>query len=94
MKKLIIILILTLSSLFCLGQPLILNDGVVMTMKNGVYIIVDPTLADAYRAIRLTGTGTGYIVCEEEINKIVWWLRDGANTNNIEVPFANSSGVS
>jgi len=75
------------------GQPLFINDNAVITMKGGAYLIANPTLANAYRAIRLTGTQTGYIVCEEEINKVVWWLRNGANTNNIEVPFANASGV-
>lgn len=94
MKRLLFILILLITSFLSVGQPLFIKDNAVITMKSGAYLIVNPAVADAYQAIKLTGTGTGYIVCEEEINKVVWWLRDGANTNDITVPFANASGVS
>lgn len=93
MKKNFFIVFFLLAALISNAQPLFINDNAVITMKGGAYLIANPTYANAYRAIRLTGTQTGYIVCEEEINKVVWWLRDGANTNNIEVPFANASGV-
>jgi hypothetical protein len=62
-------------------------------MKGGANIIVNPSAGNEYQAINLIGSGAGYIICEEEINRIVWWLRDGANTNNITVPFANASGT-
>ena len=91
MKKILFILSLIFS--LNVNAQLIINDAAIINMKNGGCIILNPVVADAYKAIKLSGTQTGYIKCEEEINKVVWWLRDGANTNNITVPFGNSIGT-
>lgn len=91
MNHSLIISFILLFSCNCFGQPLLLNDNVVVTMKNGAKIIVNPS-SNNHLGIQLTGTSAGYIVGEEEINKIIWWLRDAGAGSDLVVPFANSAG--
>ena len=94
MKKILIILFLLIySNIF--AQPFTLNDDIKVTMYNGANIIIDPSgVADIQKSIRTTGTGNGYIVCEDEINKIKIWLRDQMFAGAIlTIPYATSTGT-
>mgnify|MGYP000994990873 CR=1 FL=1 len=91
MRRILFILII-LANITCFAQPLVLQDNVHIAMTGGVSIVVNPTSANAHQAILLTGTKEGYITSDGDDNEIIWWLRDGGNTEDITVPFGIASG--
>lgn len=66
---------------------IIINNNAIMTMDNGVYLVVDNGNTNA---ITTAGTG-GNIISEEENNKIKWHI--GTNTGTYTVPFTSLIGV-
>ena len=66
---------------------IVINNNAIITMDNGVYLVVDNGNANA---ITTAGTG-GNIVSEDESNKVKWHI--GTNTGTYTVPFTSLAAV-
>ncbi|MBN2729159.1 MAG: T9SS type A sorting domain-containing protein [Bacteroidales bacterium] len=89
MKKVLIIAFCLLVSgiIFAQNNALILNDAVVVNITNGAVISVAQT---NQAGIARTGTGTGYIQSEGQLNRVAWHINNG--TGSYVIPFGVSGG--
>lgn len=81
------VFILTVFSIISLGlfaqnNALILNDAVVVNITNDAVISIAQT---NQAGIARTGTGTGYIQSEGELNRVAWHINNG--TGSYVIPF-------
>lgn len=63
---------------------LILNNNAIMTMDNGIYLVINNSNGNA---ITTAGTG-GNIISEDENNRVRWTI--GTSTGNYTVPFTSA----
>jgi hypothetical protein len=81
MTKLLLAAIITLSCFVSFAQArLILNNGGIVRIDNGAFVVVDNPNPNA-----ITRTASGHIISEGELNRVKWNI--GTTTGNYTVPF-------